>query len=220
MRELSSKCWRLSWEIQVKKHETWCVEQMIQYLGGGSMIRFTESDRTYGCFSNFYPCAIKYQDMDFLNSEAAYQAMKTGDPEARKQFTGLTGKEAKKLGGKLTSCTDWDAIKFLIMVDICYAKFSQNLELKWILLGTGHEELVEDTTGWHDNIWGDCSCEYCKTISGQNLLGKALMKVRSKLREELKEQYFKLLKYRDIDDYFERMVIDEAIVACEYLLQL
>ena len=36
--------------------------------------------------------------------------------------------------------------------------------------------------GWHDNVWGNCECERCKETEGKNLLGKALMEVRSKLK--------------------------------------
>ena len=70
------------------------------------------------------------------------------------------------------------------MVDVCYAKFSQNKELKSILQATGEEELIENTTAWHDNVWGNCECEHCKETEGKNLLGKALMEVRSKLKLE------------------------------------
>ena len=35
---------------------------------------------------------------------------------------------------------------------------------------------------WHDNVWGNCECERCKETEGKNLLGKALMEVRSKLK--------------------------------------
>lgn len=56
---------------------------------------------------------------------------------------------------------------------------SQNVQLlNWLML-TGEEQLLENTTGWHDNTWGDCSCPKCKNITGQNLLGKALMEVRA-----------------------------------------
>ena len=65
------------------------------------------------------------------------------------------------------------------MVDVLIAKFSQNVQLlNWLML-TGEEQLLENTTGWHDNTWGDCSCPKCKNITGQNLLGKALMEVRA-----------------------------------------
>lgn len=62
--------------------------------------------------------------------------------EVRKQFVGLTGKEAKKLGRNVTMRSDWNDIKYLTMIEICYAKFSQNPRLKQVLLGTGEEELV------------------------------------------------------------------------------
>lgn len=189
------------------------------------MIRFSKTNRKYGCFSNFYPCSVNYANMEFLNSEAAYQAMKTVKPEERQMFVNLTGKEAKKLGGKITMRPNWDKIKYMIMVDVCYAKFSQNPELKQILLSTGDEVLIEDTTGWHDNIWGNCSCERCRNITGQNLLGKALMKVRMMLRDEVEaefmEWYSGLLKIKEklekqtTDNYFELQWIESMIAVCE-----
>lgn len=63
-----------------------------------------------------------------------------------------------------------------------YAKFSKNENLRQILLSTEDEELVEDTTGWHDNIWGDCSCPKCQYIKGRNKLGKILMQVRDEIK--------------------------------------
>ena len=91
--------------------------------------------------------------MDFDNSEAAYQSMKTLDTSEREQFIGLAGKEAKKLGRKITMSPEWEGVKYPLMGDVCFAKFSQNQDLKDILLGTGQGELVENTTSWHDNIW-------------------------------------------------------------------
>lgn len=70
------------------------------------------------------------------------------------------------------------------MIDVCYAKFFQNENLREILLSTGDELLMEDTTGWHDNEWGNCECQSCKNFQGKNLLGKALMVVRQELLSE------------------------------------
>jgi predicted NAD-dependent protein-ADP-ribosyltransferase YbiA (DUF1768 family) len=61
-------------------------------------------------------------------------------------------------------------------------KFSQHPELQNILLETGDTYIEENTTGWHDNIWGNCHCPKCQKIKGQNLLGKALMDVREVLQ--------------------------------------
>lgn len=68
------------------------------------------------------------------------------------------------------------------MYKVVYAKFSKNENLRQILLSTEDEELVEDTTGWHDNIWGDCSCPKCQYIKGRNKLGKILMQVRDEIK--------------------------------------
>ena len=57
-------------------------------------------------------------------------------------------------------------------------------ELREKLLATGNEELVEGNT-WHDNIWGNCSCDCCKKIEGQNKLGKLLMQVREEIRSSM-----------------------------------
>ena len=56
-------------------------------------------------------------------------------------------------------------------------------ELREMLISTYPHELVEGTT-WHDNEWGNCSCERCKNIPGKNKLGKILMKLRTEFMEE------------------------------------
>jgi N-glycosidase YbiA len=55
------------------------------------------------------------------------------------------------------------------------AKFSQNLEIQSVLLETGTEELIENTT--HDHYWGCGS-----TGTGKNMLGIILMETREILR--------------------------------------
>jgi ribA/ribD-fused uncharacterized protein len=108
--------------------------------------------------------------------------MKTLDIEIRKTFSNLTASEAKKKGRKIALRPDWEDVKFDYMYLICKAKFTQNLDLKIQLFATRGKELIEGTTGWHDNIWGNCECPKCKDIIGQNHLGKILMKIREELR--------------------------------------
>lgn len=69
-----------------------------------------------------------------------------------------------------------------LMRRVLYAKFSQNEEFKQRLLATGDRHIIEDTTGWHDNYWGDCQCPRCKGVHGQNKLGMMLEEIRTKLR--------------------------------------
>lgn len=137
----------------------------------------------YGCFSNFYPCKIEYDGISYKNSEAAWQAQKTLDLSKRVEFSSLSGTQAKKNGRSVLLREDWENVKYELMVDILKAKFSQNKNIKQILLSTGDATLIENTTGWHDNTWGDCRCPKCKNIKGKNLLGKALMETRKELSE-------------------------------------
>lgn len=145
------------------------------------MIKFNKHDIQYGCFSNFYTCPVEYEDIMYPNSECAWQAQKTFDPDIKQRFATYTAAGAKKMGRRVKLRPDWEEVKYNLMVNVCYAKFSQNLKLKEILLSTGHEIIVENTTPWHDNLWGNCECIKCKDKGGKNLLGKALMEVREQL---------------------------------------
>jgi hypothetical protein len=63
------------------------------------------------------------------------------------------------------------------MREVVLAKFTQHTEIREILLGTGDALLIEHTE--NDNYWGDGG-----DGQGKNMLGKILMQVREKLREE------------------------------------
>ena len=58
----------------------------------------------------------------------------------------------------------------------------KDIKLVEMLLETGDLELIEGND-WHDVYYGKCSCHKCN-VSGENYLGKILMKIR----EELKQQ--------------------------------
>ena len=73
---------------------------------------------------------------------------------------------------------DWEDVKLSIMEDIVRAKFTQNEDLKQLLLATGDLVLEEGNT-WHDTFWG----VDVKTQEGENHLGRILMRVRQELRE-------------------------------------
>jgi len=133
-----------------------------------------------GPFSNFFKAACEYQGLTFKNSEAAFQAAKTLDEEERKKFQNLNPSDAKKLGRSVKLRADWEEVKYQVMLDVLYSKFQDNT-LRNLLLETGNDHLIEDTTGWHDNEWGDCACERCINTPGNNLLGKALMEIRQTL---------------------------------------
>ena len=130
----------------------------------------------YAFLSNFFEIPVYYSGILYQNSEAAFQAQKTLDPEERKLFSTLNPGEAKKKGRHFVLRDDWEYIKDDIMFDIVLSKFASNPVLKNLLLATNNEELIEGNN-WNDTYWGVCNGE------GQNKLGKILMKVRSLLKE-------------------------------------
>ena len=147
------------------------------------VIKFSKTCGKYGCFSNFFICPVEYDGMIFSNSEAAWQAQKCVIESTKKNFQTKNPSQAKASGRRVKLRPDWEEVKYNLMVDVCYAKFTQNENLKKIL-ETGDNELVENTTGWHDNIWGHCECSKCIDKPYRNLLGKALMEVREKIKAE------------------------------------
>ena len=77
----------------------------------------------YFFLSNFYPHELKFHSMTFLNSEAAFQAMKTQDIAEQLQFTLLTPQEAKRLGRHINLRPDWEQVKDGVMEAVLRAKF-------------------------------------------------------------------------------------------------
>lgn len=101
-------------------------------------------------------------------------------------MTKLIPDEAKHVSRELARFIrpDWDNVKYDLMEKVVLEKFKQNPECLKELLDTENMELIEDMTGWHDNIWGECTCQECKCKEHKNLLGKILMEVRSKLKKQ------------------------------------
>jgi len=131
-------------------------------------------------FSNYHPSKCEYEGLQYENGEAAFQSAKTLNKEERRKFQTVNPSAAKRMGRQLELRPNWEEVKYNVMLDILLSKF-QEPSLKQMLLDTGSKIIVEDTTGWHDNEWGDCSCEKCKSQQGKNLLGKALVEIRTKI---------------------------------------
>lgn len=167
-------------------------------------------DGEFAFLSNFYNVDVAYNGITYKNTEAAFQAQKTTSIPKRLEFANFTASQSKKEGRKLALRTDWEEVKYLEMYGICKAKFSQNEDLKQKLIATGDTELIEGNY-WHDNCWGDCSCEKCKNIEGKNNLGKILMKIREELKSEMKK---KLLIVIDMqNDFIDGVLGTEEAVA-------
>jgi ribA/ribD-fused uncharacterized protein len=98
--------------------------------------------------------------------------------------------DQKRYGRQVTGFDKdkWDAAARDIVYKGCYAKFSQNPDLKKKLLATVGTTLVEASP--EDRIWGiglsktDPRAKNRSTWRGTNWLGETLIKVRDKLIEE------------------------------------
>ena len=128
--------------------------------------------------SNFYECKVDYEGIVWRTAEHAYQAMKTLNPEQRLNMTEIyMPGDAKAYGRAVKMRTDWDEVKLGIMEDIVRCKFQQNPRLQKKLLLTGDLPIEEGNT-WNDTYWGICLFKG----TGQNHLGKILMKIRKELQ--------------------------------------
>lgn len=141
-------------------------------------------DKEYAFLSNFYPSPIVIDDITFPTVEHLFQAAKSVSLVERKMIAAAdTPGQAKRLGRNVILCDNWEEIKEEVMLEALRKKFSIP-KLRSLLLDTGDEELIEGNT-WHDNIWGNCACERCKDIKGQNKLGKLLMQVREEIKSSM-----------------------------------
>jgi N-glycosidase YbiA len=144
-------------------------------------IFFWRAEDEFGAFSNFYPSPLMIDGYLWPTAEHYYQASKTLDLKEMEQIRKApTPKEAKRLGQICTINSDWEEVKYAYMVHVLEIKFSQP-KFREMLLNTGNRPLYEASP--YDQEWG--TGEYNGVGTGKNLLGKALMQTRSKLRGEL-----------------------------------
>lgn len=128
-------------------------------------------------FSNFYPAWFVLDGITFSCSEQAFMLRKSDDPAYRARVLGTPDPyQVKKIGRSAKLRADWDSFKYGWMVTVLKAKFSQNPRLRDLLLFTGDRPIHENCA---DSWWGG-GPHYPK---GRDLLGKALMEVRTWLRE-------------------------------------
>jgi ribA/ribD-fused uncharacterized protein len=142
-------------------------------------------DGEFAFLSNFYE--LPFEDPEtgitFPTMEHFFQSMKADNMQDRLAIAAApTPGKAKRLGRQCALRGDWEKVKEQVMEDGLRLKFADP-ELRKMLISTHPHELVEGTT-WHDNEWGNCSCEQCKNIPGKNKLGKILMKLRAEFMEE------------------------------------
>jgi ribA/ribD-fused uncharacterized protein len=130
--------------------------------------------KDYPFLSNFHPCKIIYNNVEYPSVENAYQAQKC--PERSQEFINISAKDAKNLGKKVEVRPDWDEIKLKIMWDLVHQKFEDPQLLSQL---KAIKEPIAEHNWWHDNYWGICTCDKCKDVPAHNWLGKILENIKN-----------------------------------------
>ena len=181
--------------------ECYTREELIQSVASGEQVEYlffwghTEKDQlTKACFSQWYPAEFEVDGVAYKTAEHYMMAGKARlfeDQEIlEKILIASSPIEAKKLGRAVKNFDPekWNEKGFEIVVEASVAKFSQDPALKEFLLNTGDKVLVEAAP--RDRIWGiglgqnNEKAQNPETWRGRNLLGFALMKARSIIREQ------------------------------------
>ena len=141
-------------------------------------IYFYSTQGEHGCFSNFSRHSFWLDERQWKTSEHYFQAQKfAADIEHYDLvFHAKTPSEAAKMGRdrSFPMRIDWETVKDDMMRKALHAKFTQNEDIKQILLSTKDHDLVEETTD--DYYWG------CGTDgTGKNRLGLLLVELRNEL---------------------------------------
>ncbi len=144
-----------------------------------------------GCLSQWWPCSFVVDDQSFASAEHYMMWRKAllfdDSSTALRVLAAASPAEAKALGREVSGYDDaaWAAVRLEIVIAGNLAKFGQDPALRSYLLGTGSRILVEASP--LDRVWGigleasDPRASDPASWLGLNLLGEALMEVRSRL---------------------------------------
>jgi ribA/ribD-fused uncharacterized protein len=143
-------------------------------------IRFYRVNEPYGAFSNFSPHPITLDGLRWPTTEHYFQAQKfTGvDPAYVEEIRAAKSPMiAARLGRSrnVKLRRDWESVKDDVMRRAVFAKFTSHRDAHDLLLSTGGEPIIEDTTD--DHYWGGGT-----KGTGKNMLGLILLEVREQLR--------------------------------------
>ena len=154
-----------------------------------------------GPFSQWHKAKFVVNGIEYCTAEQFMMAEKArlfNDEEICREILATNNAKKQKSLGRIVKDfvpEVWDKHKFSIVYLGNYAKFTQNEELKAVLLNTGDTTLVEASP--YDKIWGiglsekDIRASDRQEWKGENLLGKVLDAVRARIRcEEYQKDFY------------------------------
>jgi ribA/ribD-fused uncharacterized protein len=151
------------------------------------VIRFRKTAEEFGGLSNMAPgFPIVVLGHRIRTSEALYQACRFPHmPEVQRMILNEGSPMTAKMRSKpyrKDSRSDWDCVRVKVMKWCLRVKLIYNWhEFSELLLSTGDCPIVEDSR--KDSYWGAMPQDD-DTLHGQNVLGRLLMGLREKLRED------------------------------------
>jgi len=161
------------------------------------------------CLSQWYSSSFCEDEARYICAEQYMMAKKArcfGDKEALGQILSAKDPAQMKALGRQVHGFDakaWDEVKFGVVLNASYLKFSQNAPLRDFLLQTGSKVLVEASPV--DKIWGiglaasDENAQNPMKWRGQNLLGFALMRVRDEIAKVYKNVHLRDARELNLD---------------------
>jgi len=181
----------------MEEYKVYDLKWLISQKGGGTRNKFVyfwghraRADKviTKTCFSQCWAAPFEVEGNRFASAEHWMMAEKArlfnADDIYKQILNSKSPGAAKALGRQVSSFDEaiWNAVKYDIVVQGNYHKFTQHEDLGAFLKGTGKRVLVEASPV--DKIWGvglaqdDERIESPSKWRGENMLGFALMSVR------------------------------------------
>jgi ribA/ribD-fused uncharacterized protein len=141
-------------------------------------IEFNSKSETHGGLSNFYNAPFVVEGKTYPTVEHFFQSQKfPGDTALQEKIrVAKTPVGAKRMGRTQSPYfrPDWEHVKETVMLEGLRAKFTQNPEVRALLVGTGTAMLIEKMP--RDSYWGS-GPNGC----GRNRMGRLLEAVRKEL---------------------------------------
>ena len=162
-------------------------DEVREYLRRDVVVVF-KTREAFGGLSNMaagFPLLVN--NVRIYTSEALYQACRFPHlPEIQQLIIGQASPMTAKMRSKpyrIQTRTDWDSIKFKVMRWCLRVKLAQNFEkFSDLLLSTENKAIVEQSR--KDDYWGAKLSADGERLVGQNVLGRLLMELRERLRQQ------------------------------------
>lgn len=175
-----------------------------EYLRKDVIVVYKTRDE-FGGLSNMaagYPLTVN--GLRISTTEALYQACRFPHrPEVQKEIIGQFSPMTAKMKGKPfrnDTRSDWNEVRFKIMRWCLRVKLSQHYrEFGRLLLATRDRPIVEQSR--KDNYWGaKVADEAGDRLVGQNVLGRLLMELRERIKDDEAEN-LKIVPALPIHDF-------------------